>query len=193
MRKTPISISQRPSNNCSCGTLSTTLFRRLQAWRIRIIGLKREDRHFLIYKLTEVLHRGFDNWATRICSAYKNVWWRQVKSIFVGGEEALFRFILSLGLSKYTTASGICAFVDIAYAKRTFPMPFSRNYRDYRKDLLKMLLMTRDWWAFQTRSVWGIAISTVNLSIAMLVVSWRVWHHRDSEVQLCISIRWGHL
>src|SRR5271169_4689151 len=38
-----------------------------------IISLKREDRHFLIDKLIEVLDRGFDSWATRICSAYKNV------------------------------------------------------------------------------------------------------------------------
>jgi len=35
-----------------------------------------------------------------------------------GREEAPFRFILSLGLSKYKTASGICPFVDIAYAQK---------------------------------------------------------------------------
>jgi hypothetical protein len=32
--------------------------------------------------------------------------------------EAPFRFILSLGLSEQTTASGIGAFVDIAYAQK---------------------------------------------------------------------------
>ena len=36
----------------------------------------------------------------------------------MGEEETPFRFILLLGLSKYTTASGICAFVDIAYAQK---------------------------------------------------------------------------
>jgi len=36
----------------------------------------------------------------------------------VGGEEAPFPFIISLVLSKYKTALGICPFVDIAYAQK---------------------------------------------------------------------------
>ncbi len=39
----------------------------------------------------------------------------------MGGEEAPFRCILSLGLSKYKIASGICPFVDIAYAQKDIP------------------------------------------------------------------------
>jgi hypothetical protein len=35
-----------------------------------------------------------------------------------GREEAPLRFILSLDLSKYKTASGICLLVDIAYAQK---------------------------------------------------------------------------
>src|SRR5271169_1771818 len=38
-----------------------------------IISLKREDRHFLMDKLIEVIDRAFDSWATRICCAYKDV------------------------------------------------------------------------------------------------------------------------
>ena len=83
-----------------------------------IISLKREDCHFLMDKLIEVLDREFDSCATKICSAYKNVDDGKLKCILVGGEETPFHFILSLGLSKYTTASGICAFVDIAYAQK---------------------------------------------------------------------------
>jgi hypothetical protein len=38
-----------------------------------IVSLKREDRHFFIDKFIEALDQEFDGWATRICSAYKNV------------------------------------------------------------------------------------------------------------------------
>jgi hypothetical protein len=38
--------------------------------------------------------------------------------ILVGGEKAPFRFILSLGLSKYNTVSGIFRLVDIVYPRK---------------------------------------------------------------------------
>ena len=85
-----------------------------------IISLKREDRHFLIDKLIEVFDRGFDSGATRVWSAYQNVDDGKLNVYLWEGKnlEAPFRFILSLGLSEHTTASGIGAFVDIAYAQK---------------------------------------------------------------------------
>lgn len=38
-----------------------------------IFNLKREDRHFFVNEFMQVFDQGFDGWATRICTPYKNV------------------------------------------------------------------------------------------------------------------------
>lgn len=38
-----------------------------------IIGLKSDDRHFLMKKFMQILGQDFDRWAIRICISYENI------------------------------------------------------------------------------------------------------------------------
>ena len=119
-----------------------------------IISLKREDRHFLIDKLIEVLDRGFDSWATRICSAYQNVDDGKLNVYLWEGKKPHFVSFFHLVYQSTRLHQVFAHSLILLMPKRTSPLQFSRNYRDYQKDLLRMLLMTRDLcrtiWEFQT-------------------------------------------
>jgi hypothetical protein len=114
------------------------------AYENHIINLVRDDRHFLMNKLTEVIDRGFDSWATRICSAYKNVDDAKLNVYLWKGKMPSFVSFFRLVYQSTRLHQVFARSLILLMPKRTSPLQFSRNYRDHQKDLLRMLLMTRD-------------------------------------------------